>query len=177
LPHKVDAQEADGSVKFGHGDGSAYLFDPDIYTDGRISVQGIDGVLFPHQEEEVNVDKDVTRTGQPAKVVAKQRRGALLCFLLNFCFCFVLFGCVLSQDEKVKKYKKGDYDVFHLIGLKFSLCFSFGCDSCSVWLEFGGKNNWDEKEMKVFNLTLFFREEKNLQREVSRELCVWLCTD
>ncbi|GAU41666.1 hypothetical protein TSUD_272500 [Trifolium subterraneum] len=76
LPHKVDAQEADGSVKFGHGDGSAYLFDPDIYTDGRISVQGIDGVLFPHQEEETVVDKDVTRTqtGQPAKVVAKQRR-------------------------------------------------------------------------------------------------------
>ncbi|KAK2433598.1 fasciclin arabinogalactan protein [Trifolium repens] len=86
LPHKVDAQEADGSVKFGHGDGSAYLFDPDIYTDGRISVQGIDGVLFPHQEEEVNVDKDVTRTGQPAKVVAKQRRGKLLetaCWMLG----------------------------------------------------------------------------------------------
>lgn len=38
---------ADGSVKFGQGEGSAYLLDPDIYTDGRISVQGIDGVLFP----------------------------------------------------------------------------------------------------------------------------------
>ncbi|KAJ0083703.1 hypothetical protein Patl1_30259 [Pistacia atlantica] len=36
VPHKVEAQEADGSVKFG----AAYLFDPDIYTDGRISVQG-----------------------------------------------------------------------------------------------------------------------------------------
>ncbi|CAI8616101.1 unnamed protein product [Vicia faba] len=89
LPHKVDAQEADGSVKFGHGDGSAYLFDPDIYTDGRISVQGIDGVLFPHQEEEeVVVDKDVTQTrsGQPAKVVVKQRRGKLLetaCWMLG----------------------------------------------------------------------------------------------
>ncbi|KAI5390177.1 fasciclin-like arabinogalactan protein 15 [Lathyrus oleraceus] len=88
LPHKVDAQEADGSVKFGHGDGSAYLFDPDIYTDGRISVQGIDGVLFPHQEEEEVVDKDVTRTrlGQPGKVVVKQRRGKLLetaCWMLG----------------------------------------------------------------------------------------------
>ncbi|KAK4835217.1 hypothetical protein QYF36_018508 [Acer negundo] len=43
LPHKLVAQEADGSVKFGQSDTSAYLFDPDIYTDGRISVQGIDG--------------------------------------------------------------------------------------------------------------------------------------
>ncbi|KAL6636789.1 hypothetical protein ACP70R_024361 [Stipagrostis hirtigluma subsp. patula] len=47
LPHKVTAREADGSVKFGQGEGSAYLFDPDIYTDGRISVQGIDAVLLP----------------------------------------------------------------------------------------------------------------------------------
>uniref|UniRef100_A0A453BM86 Uncharacterized protein n=1 Tax=Aegilops tauschii subsp. strangulata TaxID=200361 RepID=A0A453BM86_AEGTS len=27
------------------------LFDPDIYTDGRISVQGIDAVLFPPVED------------------------------------------------------------------------------------------------------------------------------
>ncbi|XP_020234204.1 fasciclin-like arabinogalactan protein 15 [Cajanus cajan] len=82
LPHKVTAQEADGSVKFGHGDGSAYLFDPDIYTDGRISVQGIDGVLFPPQEDEVG---PATRA-QPAKVVVKQRRGKLLetaCWMLG----------------------------------------------------------------------------------------------
>ncbi|EPS68119.1 hypothetical protein M569_06649, partial [Genlisea aurea] len=45
-PHKLVAEEADGSVRFGEGEASAYLFDPDIYTDGRISVQGIDGVLF-----------------------------------------------------------------------------------------------------------------------------------
>ena len=45
------AQEADGSMKFEQGDGSGYLFDPDIYTDGRISVHGIDGVLFPSEEE------------------------------------------------------------------------------------------------------------------------------
>ncbi|KAI3419045.1 Str_synth domain-containing protein [Psidium guajava] len=74
LPHKMVAQEADGSVKFGQGEGSAYLFDPDIYTDGRISVQGIDGVLFPPEETtEVKVEKKT-----PTKVVAKLRRGKLL---------------------------------------------------------------------------------------------------
>lgn len=74
LPHKVVAQEADGSVKFGQGEGSAYLFDPDIYTDGRISVQGIDGVLFPPEETESEL-----KTSQPVKVVvAKSRRGKLL---------------------------------------------------------------------------------------------------
>ncbi|BAT92141.1 hypothetical protein VIGAN_07081600 [Vigna angularis var. angularis] len=88
LPHKVVAQEADGSVKFGHGDGSAYLFDPDIYTDGRISVQGIDGVLFPTEEEEESERvKTTTRSGQPAaKVVFKHRRGKLLeaaCWMLG----------------------------------------------------------------------------------------------
>jgi len=59
LPHKVVAREADGSVKFGQGEGSAYLFDPDIYTDGRISVQGIDAVLFPPG------DKNATQTADP----------------------------------------------------------------------------------------------------------------
>ena len=68
------AQEADGSVKFGHEDGSAYLFDPDIYTDGRISVQGIDSVLFPPEEVE---KKPVAWTVQPTKVVVKHRRGKL----------------------------------------------------------------------------------------------------
>ncbi|CAL0326696.1 unnamed protein product [Lupinus luteus] len=78
LPHKVVAQEADGSVKFGHGDESAYLFDPDIYTDGRISVQGIDGVLFP-LEEETNTEQTTTTTTTPlVKVAAKPRRGKLL---------------------------------------------------------------------------------------------------
>ncbi|XP_050371052.1 fasciclin-like arabinogalactan protein 17 isoform X2 [Argentina anserina] len=75
LPHKVVAQEADGSVKFGQGEGSAYLFDPDIYTDGRISVQGIDGVLFPAEEVE---SKSETKAVQPAKIVARPRRGKLM---------------------------------------------------------------------------------------------------
>ncbi|PRQ32685.1 putative FAS1 domain-containing protein [Rosa chinensis] len=75
LPNKVVAQEADGSVKFGQGDGSAYLFDPDIYTDGRISVQGIDGVLFPAEEVE---SKSETKTVQPAKIVTRPRRGKLM---------------------------------------------------------------------------------------------------
>ncbi|KAL7107893.1 hypothetical protein ACP275_06G082200 [Erythranthe tilingii] len=52
LPHKIEAKEADGSVRFGTGKDSGYLFDPDIYTDGRISVQGIDGVLFPPEESD-----------------------------------------------------------------------------------------------------------------------------
>lgn len=73
LPLKVVAEEADGSVKFGQGEGSAYLFDPDIYTDGRISVQGIDGVLFPSEETKV-----VSRVGSVAKVVSKPRRGKLM---------------------------------------------------------------------------------------------------
>ncbi|XP_075509151.1 fasciclin-like arabinogalactan protein 17 [Primulina tabacum] len=81
LPLKVPAEEADGSVKFGLGEGSAYLFDPDIYTDGRISVQGIDGVLFPSEET-----KDVPRVGSVAKVVSTPRRGKLMeiaCTLLG----------------------------------------------------------------------------------------------
>ncbi|XP_059646560.1 fasciclin-like arabinogalactan protein 16 [Cornus florida] len=73
LPHKVVAEEADGSVKFGQGDLSAYLFDPDIYTDGRISVQGIDGVLFPTEES-----VPATKLSPVAKVVAKPRRGKLM---------------------------------------------------------------------------------------------------
>ncbi|CBI39116.3 unnamed protein product, partial [Vitis vinifera] len=75
LPHKVVAQEADGSVKFGEGDGSAYLFDPDIYTDGRISVQGIDGVLFPAEEKETKLE---AKTSRVTKLVAKPRRGKLM---------------------------------------------------------------------------------------------------
>ncbi|GAU17143.1 hypothetical protein TSUD_106420 [Trifolium subterraneum] len=81
LPHKVVAEEADGSVKFGNGDVSGYLFDPDIYTDGRISVQGIDGVLFPMEEEKEEVverTKPVSKMVQSGKVVVKPRRGALL---------------------------------------------------------------------------------------------------
>ncbi|KAL6507807.1 Fasciclin-like arabinogalactan protein 17 [Orobanche gracilis] len=74
LPHKVEAVEADGSVKFGHGDESAFLFDPDIYTDGRISVQGIDGVLFPAEDSPVPQAK----AAAASKVVPGPRRGKLL---------------------------------------------------------------------------------------------------
>lgn len=74
LPHKVAAEEADGSVKFGQGDESAYLFDPDIYTDGRISVQGIDGVLFPPDEDQ----KSEKKAAPLVKVAAKSRRGIVL---------------------------------------------------------------------------------------------------
>nr|XP_043611213.1 fasciclin-like arabinogalactan protein 16 [Erigeron canadensis] len=78
LPHKVAAEEADGSVKFGFGEESAYLFDPDIYTDGRISVQGIDGVLFPVTESPETDQSKVAPTTAPPKLVSKQRRGKLM---------------------------------------------------------------------------------------------------
>ncbi|CAN8257034.1 unnamed protein product [Cochlearia groenlandica] len=76
FPHKVAAKEADGSVKFGDGERSAYLFDPDIYTDGRISVQGIDGVLFPGEEEEKEIVVESVK--KPVKKVVQARRGKLL---------------------------------------------------------------------------------------------------
>ncbi|CAN0847690.1 Fasciclin-like arabinogalactan protein 17 [Linum grandiflorum] len=76
LPHKVTAQEADGSVKFGAGEVSAYLFDPDIYTDGRISVQGIDGILFPDTES--TEEPLLRKPASPVKVVSKPRRGKLM---------------------------------------------------------------------------------------------------
>ncbi|GER44821.1 fasciclin-like arabinogalactan protein 17 [Striga asiatica] len=79
LPHKVVAEEADGSVRFGSGGGggssSAYLFDADIYTDGRISVQGIDGVLRPPEETKPAA---APRTAAGGRVVSKPRRGKLL---------------------------------------------------------------------------------------------------
>ncbi|XP_051131180.1 fasciclin-like arabinogalactan protein 15 [Andrographis paniculata] len=75
LPHKVAAEEADGSVKFGQAEGSAYLFDPDIYTDGRISVQGIDGVLFPPEESKA---ASKAAAVPAAKIVSKSRRGKLM---------------------------------------------------------------------------------------------------
>ncbi|KAG4385444.1 hypothetical protein GLYMA_12G096300v4 [Glycine max] len=130
LPHKVTAQEADGSVKFGHGDTSAYLFDPDIYTDGRISVQGIDGVLFPPQEEDAG---PVTRS-KPAKVVVKQRRGALFLFffpsLLPLFFC--LFGCLLSQAGE-----KGEDNVCLIWLARFIYLFAFSLRLLFLimWLE------------------------------------------
>ncbi|XP_043701533.1 fasciclin-like arabinogalactan protein 16 [Telopea speciosissima] len=79
VPHKVVAEEADGSVKFGQGDESAYLFDPDIYTDGRISVQGIDGVLFPIEEKTKTETKLVQHTtSTTTKATVKLRRGKLM---------------------------------------------------------------------------------------------------
>ncbi|XP_020595941.1 fasciclin-like arabinogalactan protein 16 [Phalaenopsis equestris] len=80
LPHKIVAREADGSVKFGQGEGSAYLFDPDIYTDGRISVQGIDTVLFPPEDDSpapaFGGGKKAARVSRNA--VSKRNRGKLM---------------------------------------------------------------------------------------------------
>ncbi|WCJ40134.1 FASCICLIN-like arabinogalactan protein 16 precursor [Euphorbia peplus] len=81
VARKVVAREADGSVKFGSGDGAAYLFDPDIYTDGRISVQGIDGVLLtPEEKKEDEVKatrvlpKSTTRRGKLLEVTCQMLR-------------------------------------------------------------------------------------------------------
>ncbi|KAL2227603.1 UNVERIFIED_CONTAM: Fasciclin-like arabinogalactan protein 17 [Sesamum indicum] len=75
LHHKIVAKEADGSVRFGEGEDSGYLFDPDIYTDGRISVQGIDGVLFPPPAEgKKNEAKGPRIADQNAKTVTRARR-------------------------------------------------------------------------------------------------------
>ncbi|MQL88255.1 hypothetical protein Taro_020822 [Colocasia esculenta] len=75
FPHKVVAREADGSVKFGHGEGFAYLFDPDIYTDGRISVQGIDAVLLPPEDVAPASSTTAAAKKATAKPAAKPRRG------------------------------------------------------------------------------------------------------
>ncbi|XP_042502473.1 fasciclin-like arabinogalactan protein 17 [Macadamia integrifolia] len=76
VPHKVVAEEADGFVKFGQGDESAYLFDLDIYTNCRISVQGIDGVLFPIEEKTKSIQHNSTTTTTTTKATVKPRRGA-----------------------------------------------------------------------------------------------------
>ncbi|XP_043724187.1 fasciclin-like arabinogalactan protein 17 [Telopea speciosissima] len=73
VPHKVVAEEADGSVKFGQGDESAYLMDPDIYTDGRISVQGSDGVLFPTEEKPKSETKLVQHSSTTKSTVKPRR--------------------------------------------------------------------------------------------------------
>ncbi|KAI4369141.1 hypothetical protein MLD38_017624 [Melastoma candidum] len=89
VPEKVVAREADGSVRFGEGvdgEGMAYLYDPDIYTDGRISVQGIDGVLFPPKAA---TKKAATEKKAVKVVAAKPRRGKLMevaCTLLGAAF-------------------------------------------------------------------------------------------
>lgn len=77
LPEKVVAREADGSVKFGSGEGSAYLFDPDIYTDGRISVQGIDAVLLAPAENAPAAAVEPATARKPSGVTpqSKLRRG------------------------------------------------------------------------------------------------------
>ncbi|KAL2459630.1 Fasciclin [Forsythia ovata] len=70
LPHKVVAEDANGSLKFKEGGCSFYLFDHDIYADGRIYVQWIDGVLFHVEENKVALPKPTTF----AKVVRNPRR-------------------------------------------------------------------------------------------------------
>ncbi|CAD6343030.1 unnamed protein product [Miscanthus lutarioriparius] len=100
LPHKVVAREADGSVKFGQGEGSAYLFDPDIYTDGRISVQGIDAVLFAPDDTKATQTADPNRK-PPAIVTNKKkiklRRGQYLPSDLDLVLSVLLVSLQIAQ--------------------------------------------------------------------------------
>ena len=100
LPHKVVAREADGSVKFGQGEGSAYLFDPDIYTDGRISVQGIDAVLFAPDDTNATQTADPNRK-PPAIVTNKKkiklRRGQYLPSDLDLVLSVLLVSLQIAQ--------------------------------------------------------------------------------
>lgn len=81
VPHKITSQEADGTVVFGEGEEAAHLLDHDLYVDGRISVQGIDRVLFPPKPqvsktvktkgrklgEEEEEEEDVVNESKPAR--------------------------------------------------------------------------------------------------------------
>lgn len=158
LPHKVVAQEADGSVKFGHGDGSAYLFDPDIYTDGRISVQGIDGVLFPTEEEEEERVKTTTRSGQPAaKVVFKHRRGKVYCCLC--CFFLVLFSGLGKREEVIA--------MSLAVWISLFFVFLFKAFSFIVWLLLVNYVDW-----LTSLLFLVFPVELNSENPV--EVMIWV---
>lgn len=81
-PHKITSQEADGTVVFGEEEEFAHLLDHDLYVDGRISVQGIDKVLFPPKsktakavkpkgrklrEQEEEEEEDEVTESQPAR--------------------------------------------------------------------------------------------------------------
>jgi uncharacterized surface protein with fasciclin (FAS1) repeats len=107
LPHKVVAREADGSVKFGQGEGSAYLFDPDIYTDGRISVQGIDAVLFAPDDTKATQTADPNRK-PPAIVTHKKkiklRRGQCRTYLKIWACSFLslLVSLVLQIAQQYR---------------------------------------------------------------------------
>ncbi|RWW24524.1 hypothetical protein GW17_00011182 [Ensete ventricosum] len=104
VPHNVVAREADGSVKFGAGEGSAYLFDPDIYTDGRISVQGIDAVLFPPDEDAPLASPlspaarkaELAQVKGKAKLKAKLRRGNNYSSFILFVLQNINFSCLMT---------------------------------------------------------------------------------
>lgn len=76
VPHKLLSKEADGTVVFGEGEEAAHLYDNDIYIDGRISVQGIDKVLFPPQQAGTSSHGNVGRKLE--EQTAGQRRGRLI---------------------------------------------------------------------------------------------------
>ncbi|KAJ7525049.1 hypothetical protein O6H91_17G034000 [Diphasiastrum complanatum] len=60
LPHKLTAVEAEGTVQFGTGKGAATVYDPDIFADGHVSVQGINAVLFPLSSEGLSQERGLS---------------------------------------------------------------------------------------------------------------------
>jgi len=99
VPHKMVTQEADGTVMFGHGQTTAHLYDHDIYVDGRISVQGIDKVLFPPEEAANHHVKGrkLEEEQEEVEETKKPSKGRLLGMLCNLVDRFgqnsLLSGC------------------------------------------------------------------------------------
>jgi len=81
------------------------LFDPDIYTDGRISVQGIDAVMFPPETAEEKAEKEnqvfrrVAKTGQPGKVTVKKQRRGQFSFLFSFNYFSLLWFTSMGDNN------------------------------------------------------------------------------
>ncbi|KAJ7521101.1 hypothetical protein O6H91_19G037800 [Diphasiastrum complanatum] len=64
LPHKLTAVEAEGTVQFGTGKGAATVYDPDIFADGRVSVQGINAVLIPLSSEGLSQERGLSGSAE-----------------------------------------------------------------------------------------------------------------
>lgn len=76
VPHKLLSKQADGTVVFGEGEEAAHLYDHDIYIDGRISVQGIDKVLFP--PEQAGISSHGNKGRKLEEQATAQPRGRLI---------------------------------------------------------------------------------------------------
>eukprot|EP01018_Ginkgo_biloba_P010701 Gb_40445 [translate_table: standard] len=94
IPHKIGAQEADGTVLFGEEEQSAHLYDHDIYIDGRISVQGIDKVLFPPQQAHKNPGRKLEEEVTEPKPSRGRLLGAVCDMLQRFGQSSIVSSCL-----------------------------------------------------------------------------------